>query len=187
MPAYGIKLNEQNNPILEELVTVPVKNKIEAEKTLEDAISKLKRLYRRIPDICCEKCGKCCTRIGYPIVYSTEYLNIMRFLNYTDNKDIKIRLFASVMKIKTSLDMRDKKKSTGKKRVSYKTNWCPAFDHESRLCSIYEQRPLDCRLYGLRRWFKDEQGWVDQAQYTQCEHIQISKNDRTKHWDFAIE
>ncbi len=185
MPVYGIKFDEKNNPVLAELKVVPVKDKSGVETSLEEAISQLNQIYQQIPKPSCNRCGSCCdgTKTGNPKIYSIEYLNIMRFLNDPKNKQLKTEMHGTAL-VSRALIERKKKEEPG-----HVNNWnciatfCPAIDQETKLCRIYELRPLICRLYGLKLWHKEKsQGWVKEPGEDGCDQVKIDDDDQTEYW-----
>jgi Fe-S-cluster containining protein len=92
---------------------------------------RLEYIYRRIPMNNCRRCAACC--FNAPQVYPLEFLNIMLYL-WTLRPSKRERL--------------------GRKLIEYDLlnlvtlkNKCPFLKIGG--CSIYAQRPLQCRLFGL--------------------------------------
>ena len=185
MPAYAIKLDEQNRPVLEELVTVPLKNKIEAETSLDEAISELNHIYQQIPKPSCNRCGNCCdgTTTGNPKMYSIEYLSIMRFLNDPQNKQLKTKMYGTALMGRALLNKMKKEKPDLEVTWDGVATFCPAIDEDTKLCLIYEYRPLVCRLYGLGQWHKEKsKGWVRKPGGCGCDQVKIDDDDQTEYW-----
>jgi Fe-S-cluster containining protein len=185
MPVYGIKLNEKNNPVLAELKVVPVKNKFDVEKSLEEAISQLNHIYQQVPKSSCNRCGSCCdgTKTGNPKIYSIEYLSIMRFLNQPKNKQLKTKMYGTALMGKALLDKKKKEEPNLVENWDCVPTFCPAIDKETKLCWIYEHRPLVCRLYGLGQWYKEKsKSWVKEPGESGCDQVNIDDDDQTEYW-----
>ncbi|MDR0880105.1 MAG: YkgJ family cysteine cluster protein [Clostridioides sp.] len=91
--------------------------------------AKLNSIYEEVPSGRCSGCGKCCMEsVG---ISMTEFLNIYKRLEESE----KIR------------------REVTPKIIDYyflefvKKNSCP-FKRDDNTCSIYEVRPLNCRIYG---------------------------------------
>jgi Fe-S-cluster containining protein len=92
---------------------------------------RLEYIYRRIPMNKCRRCAACC--FNAPQVYPLEFLNIMLHL-WTLSSAKRERLGRKVIEYEL-LNL-----------VTLK-NKCPFLKIGG--CSIYAQRPLQCRLFGL--------------------------------------
>ncbi len=185
----GIVLDDKNNPIIVELKASPVKNIIKSGKLLEEAVYQLNQIYRQAPKTCCDNCGSCCDGkiTGNPWVYSIEYLNITRQLKSPFNKELKRRVSGSAMMGKFMLKKKTHDNTTccDYSGCSEYIAICPLFDPRTKLCSMYEFRPLICRLYGLDGWTKGSLGWLKQAGNGVCDKVRIHEDDSTEHWDNA--
>lgn len=182
---FGIKRDSKNNPVVIELKTVPVEDKVSTSSSVGKKISELNQIYRQVPQTRCNQCGTCCEKIGVPLVYSIEYLNMMQYLNSPSNKDTKIRIHAIAMKGKALLEQKRKEDGSDNNEINpLMMRWCPALDPKTRLCSIYESRPLNCRVYGLDRWYKKKsQDWTRETGQSVCFQVKISEEDRTEQWN----
>ena len=96
---------------------------------------KLNKIYSTLPSGKCEGCAKCCMEsVGTSLV---EFLNIYRY--FREKPEIYKRYMEKVLEY-YFMEYRDKRS-------------CPFLDEDNR-CSIYEVRPLNCRIFG--HWEKDE-------------------------------
>ncbi|MFQ5646093.1 MAG: YkgJ family cysteine cluster protein [bacterium] len=186
---FAIKLDKNNTPKVLGLKTAPLSEK--KKNSLERDLRKLNRLYKEIPRPECDRCGGCCdgTKTGNPRVYSIEFLAIMRLLSSPSNRELRKKMFAVSMMNKFLMGKRMKEEYKAMEKPGYreKSYWsvtCPAVDPETKLCLIYEQRPIICRLYGLNRWYKDDKGWIDQKVRVGCDQVKISPRDRTATWNY---
>lgn len=89
-------------------------------------------IYREVPKATCQKCGTCC--LDSPDIFYIEYVNIYRILK---NK------------------LQNKQKYVIRKSVEYTflemvapnlSLYCPLYENKS--CIIYENRFLQCRIWG---------------------------------------
>jgi Fe-S-cluster containining protein len=179
---HSIILNDENNPQIMGLKVIPIEDKLEAEAQLEDALKQLGQIYTQVPRTRCNKCGNCCdgTKTGNPVVYSIEYLNIMRVMNAPANRELKLRIYGSAMMIGALLDR--KEKEAGSSRCGQTVNVCPVVDHQTKLCLLYQHRPLICRLYGLDGWVNGPDGWVRQAGPGRCDQVKIDQDSQSLCW-----
>ncbi len=96
---------------------------------------KLNQIYETVPSGKCEGCAKCCMEsVGINL---TEFLNIYKYLEERPNIYIKY-----IDKVLDYYFMEYKEKKS-----------CPFLDNNN-MCSIYEVRPLNCRLFG--HWYKND-------------------------------
>jgi Fe-S-cluster containining protein len=118
----------------------------------------LRGVYEEIPKtVCsCSDIGICCTVTEKDInnvvnIYPIEYLNILHYLA----KRIK-GLKPYLIKLKTlaflNITMENiyRRKRRGFKKDA-KRQICIFRDEKKKGCRIYQARPLDCRLFGLRQ------------------------------------
>lgn len=114
--------------------------KDEIEKSIEYAekngiFKKLNKIYDSVPSGKCEGCAKCCMEsVGINL---TEFLNIYKYLKERPQKYQKY-----IDKILEYYFMEYKEKKP-----------CPFLD-ENKRCSIYDVRPLNCRIFG--HWYKND-------------------------------
>jgi Fe-S-cluster containining protein len=183
---HGIVLDDKNRPVITELMIVSPRDRVKVEAPLTEAIIKLNQIYQQVPKPNCNRCGGCCdgTKAGNPVVYSIEYLNIISQLNSPANRELKGRIYGSALMGRALLDRKKKEIATepGLKRCDSFLCFCPALDLKTKLCLVYEYRPLICRLYGVEGWSKGPDGWIKPAERVVCEHVEISKDDKTEHW-----
>ena len=96
----------------------------------------LNNIYKKVPSGECSGCGSCCNEsVG---AYYGEFLNILSGLekkSLEDRKKIYIKIFEYYL---------------GEYSVKRQ---CPFLQDDKR-CSIYDERPLNCRIYG--HWKKSE-------------------------------
>lgn len=115
-----------------------IKNGYEICKT-NHYFNSLKNLYKRLPETTCNCCGGCC--VENPAGSFVEFLN---FLNYLKNKvDKKIIVENAIRNNLTSL---------------VESNNCIFL--QSNKCSIYDVRPLNCRVFGLESEERYEKNYV---------------------------
>ena len=182
---YGIKLDDKRNPVLVELSTVPVKDKAQADISLGEAFAKLEEIYQQVPKSDCNRCGSCCdgTKTGDPRAYSVEYLYILRYLNSPSNKELKKKIYGAAYMAKALMEKKREERLSSDKDYGHFVAFCPAVDPASKLCSMYEHRPLICRLYGLRLWHKDKsKEWIRQTGKDGCDQVKIDDADQTEYW-----
>ncbi|WP_315169042.1 YkgJ family cysteine cluster protein [Metaclostridioides mangenotii] len=118
-------------------------SKIEKKEILEgidysnnkDMFTKLDNLYSSLPKGICTGCGNCCMEsVGINLI---EFLNIYNYL-YT-REDLRKRSLDKIIDYYL-LEYKEKRP-------------CPFRDGDLR-CSIYEVRPLNCRIFG--HWDKND-------------------------------
>lgn len=92
----------------------------------------------------CESCqGRCCTgESGYIYVTKTEIENIAQLL------DIPVREFVQEYLFKKMYKYSIKERKYGD---SYE---CVFYDRDSNGCTIYEERPLQCRTFPFWDYYK---------------------------------
>lgn len=101
----------------------------------EDMFSKLDEIYNNVPSGMCTGCGNCCMEsVGINLV---EFLNIYNFL--LNNKELRKKSIKNIIEYYFN--------------EYVEKNSCPFRESDMR-CSIYEVRPLNCRIFG--HWKKDE-------------------------------
>jgi Fe-S-cluster containining protein len=110
------------------------------EKSLKNAeknrfFQRLEKIYNLIPIGNCSGCASCCMESVN--TFYIEFLNIYRYLE--QNKNLKNKLFPKILNF-YFLEL-------------VKKMPCPFLTDEKK-CSIYEVRPLTCRLFGY--WEKKE-------------------------------
>lgn len=89
----------------------------------------LEKLYKTIPQGICTGCAKCCMESVH--THYIEFLNIFKYLK--ENKRLYEELLPKIIKY-YFLEMIER-------------NPCPLLNDKG-MCSIYEYRPLICRLFG---------------------------------------
>lgn len=104
------------------------------EKSIQNAkendfFSTLNEIYSQIPEGKCTGCASCCNESVY--VFYTEFLNILNFLN--ENEQLKSTVFPKILNY-YFLEWVEKRQ-------------CPFLNDHGK-CSIYNVRPLTCRLFG---------------------------------------
>ena len=124
---------------------VKKESKTKKDKQILDAFSRLEKLYSGIPDTqgCMEHinkpkeeggCGGWCCQFQNPAVVQVEWLHTWKYVlkNFTFEQIMHLIERA----IRTYLSSRP-------------TKGCIFFDKESKLCTIHEVRPFNCRIYGI--------------------------------------
>lgn len=102
------------------------------EKQVAGAVDAVRAVYYGTPETTCCSLAECCSA-GMPNIYFSEFLAIRRGAVDVMNDEQRTNL--TVECIRRYLQTQEKKKPC-------------AFLKENK-CSIYENRPLKCRLYGL--------------------------------------
>lgn len=110
------------------------------EKSINNAVKndffqKLQKVYNLIPHGSCTGCSSCCMESVN--TFYIEYLNIYKYLE--DNQTLKNELLPKILKF-YFLEL-------------IKKMPCPFLSDDNK-CTIYEVRPLTCRLFGY--WEKEE-------------------------------
>lgn len=84
----------------------------------------------------CKKCGQCCYE-KQVIVLNSELSRLSKNMGLTE-KEFRLKY---LRKVKHGWSIR-------------RTNPCLFFDGDTRLCTIYEYRPINCMIYPfLTQWF----------------------------------
>ena len=94
----------------------------------------------------CSTCtSTCCESVDAPPVFPNDIKKLKQigkdtseYLNYLDLGEG--RVWTSIKKQKDS-------------------NFCKFYDQEKKLCTIYEHRPLDCKMYPFDIGFIDKEPW----------------------------
>lgn len=91
-------------------------------------IEKLNKIYAKVPEAVCTKCGKCCGPIGFTVL---EEKNIEKYL-----EENALRVYPCVVG------------RTGGCIYTFDAKMrCPF--HKDNGCAIYPVRPIVCRLFGV--------------------------------------
>lgn len=146
--AFSIVKNEpvKVNLRLEELYDKNIFN-----KEIKRRLIRLNRIYQKIPETKCPRCNDCCKKYNINNVYSIEYLNILNYVKNCFSQDKRAKLL-SLAKINLFIKQRYKNKGIKKGKVRL---CCIFIDEKNKCCSIYEYRPLTCRLLGLEHLFSN--------------------------------
>lgn len=96
----------------------------------------------------CSSCKKlsCCTDFFPPLLYPSDLIRLKKAGRYEGDYLKNIRINGTVVKT-----VRKKENSTA----------CMFWDEENRLCSIYDTRPFDCRMFPFDIvWHDNEYHWM---------------------------
>lgn len=96
----------------------------------------------------CSSCKKlsCCTDFFPPLLYPSDLIRLKKAGKYEGDYLKNIRINGAVVKT-----VRKKENSTT----------CMFWDEENRLCSIYDTRPFDCRMFPFDIvWHDNEYHWM---------------------------
>ena len=96
----------------------------------------------------CDSCGKknCCTDFAEPMLFPSDLDRLTRAQKLT--ADIINEVVIEDTSIKTL------KRKTN-------SNTCVFWDEDKKICSIYENRPFDCRMFPFDiEWANDEYHWI---------------------------
>lgn len=115
------------------------------KQTREDSRKLLKWIYGKIPETkgCMEHiskpeseggCGAWCCREQNPQVLYVEFLNAWHHVTHTWKKAAFLDLMERALRAYLFNEHR---------------RGCIFWDRESKMCSIHEQRPFNCRVYGI--------------------------------------
>jgi Fe-S-cluster containining protein len=94
--------------------------------------------------LCKAGCNQCCKTYGSPLVTPLEWEKIRDFLDKAD-QDLKERIKTDLDKVKAGFKKVKNDKNRNLKNVINNIQ-CPFLQNE--LCSVYEVRPLVCRMFG---------------------------------------
>lgn len=140
-------------------------------KTLEKSIhtaeksgffENLYRIYRTIPQGKCSGCGRCCMESVN--TYYVEFLNIYQY--FRENRRLYETLFPKILRY-YFLEL-------------VESQDCPFLSKET-ICSIYNYRPLNCRLFG--HWTQEE--YEENYKRVLAENNQILKLYKNR-YDLAL-
>jgi Fe-S-cluster containining protein len=115
----------------------------------------------------CTECGKCC-RVRGP--YAHVYLNDKELRGLARSKGLSTHEFRWRYTVVDEL---------GWTELVFKDERCVFLDDESGRCTVYEDRPAQCRTFPFWRNFAPEGEWTPQV-YELCEGI-----GRGEAWDPA--
>lgn len=115
------------------------------KQTREDSRKLLKWIYGKIPDTkgCMENlskpeteggCGAWCCREQNPQVLYVEFLNAWHHVTHTWKKEPFLQLVERCLRAYL---------------YDASRRGCVFWDRESKMCSIHEHRPFNCRVYGV--------------------------------------
>ncbi|MDY0132467.1 MAG: YkgJ family cysteine cluster protein [Desulforegulaceae bacterium] len=95
----------------------------------------------------CKKCGKCCEKSGPTLHIEDKYLMVQGKIPPSD--------LVTLRKGETAFDPRENRAITLENELikikGKSKSWtCLYLDEESKLCSIYDSRPVECRI--LKCW-----------------------------------
>lgn len=123
----------------------------------------LKKIYKRLPNIQCKGlCHNQCTVIKVSNIEREEICKKLNFDPFMTAKETGIDYFENVSRISP-----DKLK-------------CPMLDVNNK-CSIYENRPFICRVYGLSKRLKCEHGCIPDRWFDDKETVKMLDDlDRIK-------
>jgi Fe-S-cluster containining protein len=161
----------KNRPVAVEVVADRLDKPI-FDKRTTTKLTKLKKIYRRVPKTDCLKCGECCYRYKVDSVYSIEYLNILRHIK---EKFVPVEISKFYAFAKMNLGMEQKYRSRNTKRLK-KWRPCIFIDEQKKICKIYGYRPLVCRIYALnygKSYSNSEEGKIPCSKATL-----LNKKDR---------
>lgn len=100
--------------------------------------------YRRLCDSC--KTKSCCTDFAGPILFPTD-LDKLQCIGKLENNFVE----NIIIENKTIKKLKKKNNS----------NVCVFWDAEKKNCSIYENRPFDCRMFPFDiDWVDNEYHWI---------------------------
>ena len=100
--------------------------------------------YARLCDSCKQK--SCCTDFAEPILFPAD-LDKLKRIDRLDNNFIK--------------DVRIENKSIKTIKRKENSNICVFWDEGKKQCSIYENRPFDCRMFPFDiDWVDNEYHWL---------------------------
>jgi Fe-S-cluster containining protein len=99
----------------------------------------LQTLYREIPDTTCARSGNCCTLWARAARVEIEPILETLRTEWTDEQRNALM---------TSLRVQFAARTTGSEPQFSRTT-CALYDTTNARCSVYDQRPLACRLFGF--------------------------------------
>ena len=172
-----------------QLQGVPL-NDIQALNRIRDG---LKAVYELIPDTkgCMDNihaeggCGAWCCETQNPQVLYTEFVNAWRHVNQDWDSESLVQLIGSAVSnfLNNSI-----------------TKGCVFWDKRTKLCTLHEQRPMNCRIYGITpdeefkpRYEKLKVLYPNENVRPQCSLIStidgtpITKADTDRYWEKLVE
>lgn len=113
---------------------------------MKDIESEIAAAYRLLPRTVCKRCGSCCSL--WAGMYYVEYLHLSRVISDTwrssSLNDFKQRIRRNYRYRSASLELQNRMP------IRISSGHCIFFNATDNSCNIYENRPLHCRIYGVR-------------------------------------
>jgi len=177
---------DENKPESEIKEESEAKEEVKVDDEKSEAEEKKKYIFN------CTKCGNCCANRGpIPLVMDDLIMwaknkvvaNMMPYLQFIKTSNGSIDLVMSRTN-KNPYDFLQKKENEDEEDEEPKDLSCPMYNKETKLCMMYDNRPLSCRTYPLE--FDGQKFW--QVDVEDCEGIgngQTTNEERKEMRDTA--